>query len=294
MDVEVLILGSGYSGVNVYYNIRKKGKLIISDSNEFKFYTSLWRNNLDTIDKIYLDFVKTDSIKDIDIKARCIKSAKLGEICAENIIIALGCDKSKLIATMRDILKYNNVSITVEDPLIEYLGLQFAFYLKRLGKDVKYYGNYLSMLGDKVSQSVQALMEKYNIRSAERADIVIPSCEPPQSLGFLKVNERLELAKGVYAIGDIIYGWPKLGELAMREGVFLGKGINKGVTKKFNPIFIYILDTGFGNAIHIRSDVFWGGTFQSVKRSRIRSFMKRFIEHYYVFRKGNMGFLYYL
>lgn len=297
MYADTLILGSGYAGLNAYYYVRNKNKLILSDSLYFKFYTGLWNSNFEMNSiSVKLNFVKTDNIKDIDIKARCVKTTHLGEICSDTLIIGLGCDKTKVIRFIADILHQDSVAISAENPYDDYLIVQLAFYLRKLGKDVKYYGNYMSWLGDKVSEVLSSLMKKYNIKQSEKAEYVLPSCEPSFPLGFLKVNEKLEVYNNVYAIGDIIYGWPKLGELAMREGVFIGKKLSKAESSlsSFSPIFITIIDTLYGEGLHIRSDVPWGGNYVSVKRSKLRALMKKFIERYYIFSKGKMGILYYL
>ncbi|WP_252896457.1 hypothetical protein [Metallosphaera hakonensis] len=100
----------------------------------------------------------------------------------------------------------------------------------------------------------------------------------------------MEIADRVYVAGDIVKGWPKLGELAMRTGMYVGKRIN-GFSRSFEPIFIFILDAGNGFGLHIRSNKPWGGNLVSVKGSRIRPLLKRFIERYYIWTKGRMGFL---
>ncbi|MEM3949341.1 MAG: pyridine nucleotide-disulfide oxidoreductase, partial [Saccharolobus sp.] len=175
----------------------------------------------------------------------------------------------------------------------EYLGIQLAFYLRKLNKEVSYYGPVLKWLGEKVSTKVLELLEKNRIRLSEKSDDIIPACEPNEVIGdFLPINDKLEYKNDVFVIGDMIKNYPKLGELAMREGIYVGKLISKKINESFKPIFINIIDTGKGGAIHIRSNFPWNGNFESVRVSKLRAIMKRFIERYYIIRKGKMGILY--
>jgi len=291
--VENIILGGGYAGLNVYYNL-KHNKMLISNTNEFVFYTALIRNIIKKTNYISkIKFIKEEQIKDIDLKNKIVKTNK-NEYCADNLIITLGCKRLDLDKIINSVVKTDNIILGAEDQYDEYIALQIAFYAKRIGKDVKYAGSPLSWLGKNVEEKVNILLDRYKIEIYEKPNLILQKCKPPEFLDFLKVNENLEVKKGVYAAGDIIFGWPKLGELAMRSGRFLGKKINKKDPSPFEPIFIFILDTGYGEALHIRSKVPWGNTWNIAKISRVRSLMKRFIENYYIIRKGNMGLLYYL
>jgi NADH dehydrogenase FAD-containing subunit len=288
-----IILGGGYAGLNTYYNL-KCNKLLISNTDKFIFYTAFLRNIIHKTNyTTNIEFVKQEQIKDIDIQNKIVRTDK-NEYYADNLIIALGCKRQNLNKIIDFIIKNNNIIIGVEDQYDEYIALQIAFYAKRVGKNVKYVGSPLSWLGKNVEEKVSSLLSKYKIEIYEKPNLILQKCEPPESLDFLKVNSNLEVKNGVYAVGDIIHGWPKLGELAMRSGRFLGKKISKKDSSPFQPIFIFILDTGYGEALHVRSKVPWGSTWNIAKISRIRSLMKRFIERYYIIRKGNMGFLYYL
>jgi NADH dehydrogenase FAD-containing subunit len=292
----IFILGSGYAGLNAYYNIKGGAeKILLSHENKFVFYTAYLRNLIkNTKYEVSLNFVRKEDVKDVDISNLEIKTDK-GEYKADKIIIALGCKRPNLEYIMERINNKNvkeEMCITAEDEYDDYLALQITLYSKIAGKNVRYHGNFLSYLGNKVANVVSELTQKY-IKTCEEPNLIIEKCVPPEFTGLLSVNSYLEVKKSVYAIGDIIKGWPKLGELAMREGIYIGKKISGKLEGEFEPIYIHIVDTG-REGIHIRSKVPWGINYQEVKVSKIRSLMKRFIEKYYIWRKGNMGFLYYL
>lgn len=289
----ILIAGAGYAGLNAYYNIKTKDKYIIADRNDFIFYTSYIRNIVEPKKYIVpLNFVKKEKILDIDLNSLRVKTDK-ATYEPDVLVIALGC-KRKGIESLLSIRKMDNICVSTEDKYDSYLALQIAFYAKLLGKNVKYCGNYMEWLGDKVGQVIRQVVEE-KLGTCENPNFLVSACEPPE-IGFLNVNNYLEVKPNVYAIGDIVKDWPKVGELAMRSGKYIGELINAGnynARKPFKPIFINILDVG-NKGIHIRSNIPWGGNFQDVKISVLRRYMKRFIENYYIFRKGNMGFLYYL
>ncbi|EZQ03223.1 MULTISPECIES: hypothetical protein [Acidianus] len=288
----IAVLGSGYAGLNAFYNIRNKNKVIISEKKEFIFYTAMIRNLVEpTRYSVGLEFVVNAKIKDIDLEALSVYTDK-GKIEADSIILALGCTRQNLFQFLDDVKKKDNFCISAEESIDDYLALQISLYAKAKGKNVKYAGGFLSWLGKEVEDIVKNETEK-KLSLCDKPDLIFSKCEPPPFLGFQKVDSYLKVKSNIYAIGDIIYGWPKLGELAMRTGKYVGKEILRK-DDKFYPIFINIIDMGDGNAIHIRSDVPWGGKKVSIKKSKIRSYMKRFIEKYYIWRKGNMGFLYYL
>ncbi|ARM75725.1 hypothetical protein [Acidianus manzaensis] len=288
----ILILGSGYAGLNAYYNIRSKDKIIISNAGEFVFYTALLRNIIkEKKYSVNLNFVRKEEVVDVDISNLRVRTNK-NIYEPDKLIIALGC-KNRNIEKFLEIKKLNNLCISSEDKYDSYLALQISFYAKMIGKDVKYNGNYMEWLGEKVSNKIREVVNR-ELGTCEKPNFIVEKCEAPDFLGFLEVNDKLEVKPNVYAAGDIIKNWPKLGELAMRSGRYIGRLLsNKNKEESFNPIFINILDTG-DKGIHIRSNVPWGGNFENIKCSKTRRLMKRFIENYYILRKGNMGFLYYL
>ncbi len=287
-----LVLGAGYSGLNAYYNIRGR-KTLISESKTFTFYTAMLRNVASpTRYTVQLSFVKEEEVKEIDVNSKIVVTDK-DKYEVDNLVISLGCKRDGLGDLLERVRKEDGLVIAAEEKFDEYLALQIAFYAKSLGKNVKYSGSPLSWLGKNVEEKVEYLLEKYKISVYEKGNLVVPPCRPPEVFDFAKVNENLEVREGVYVTGDLIYGWPKLGELAMRTGRFVGRRIS-GHKEKFEPVFIFILDTGMGEGLHIRSKVPWGNSWNIAKLSKIRPLMKRFIERYYILRKGNMGFLFYL
>jgi hypothetical protein len=290
--MKTIIIGSGYSGLNAYYEIKRDVK-IVSLSNSFLFYTAYIRNLFDKKTRYLteLSFVSVDKIKDYDLKGKWVKGEK-GEYIADNLIIAAGCDRNEQINFINKLFSKEEISLGSENELDDYLVIQLSFYFRKMGKKVKYGGNYLRYLGSNVEHVIREEMEKKGIKNTEKAEDILPFCKPSEPFQFFKVNEKL-MFQNSFIIGDLISGFPKLGELAMRTGIYVGKMV-KGIERKcFKPIFINIIDTG-DSAIHIRSDKLWGGKIEIVKVSRIRQFMKRFIENYYILRKGKMGILYYL
>ncbi|MEJ2771050.1 MULTISPECIES: pyridine nucleotide-disulfide oxidoreductase [unclassified Stygiolobus] len=291
--MKTTIVGAGYAGLNTYYTLGREAE-IISDRDYFIFYTAYLRNLLNLEKNRYtsnLRFVRKTTIKDFDLKGKWIKTKEGTEINAENLVLAVGCDRNEQINFIRKLLEKEKISLSIENEE-EYLAIQLAFYLRKIGKDVSYCGNMLSSLGEKVSNAIIESMNNKKIKIMENCEDILPPCKPPHPFEFFPVNEFLQY-KGVYIIGDLIKGFPKVGELAMRTGIYVGKRIRKNLNLPFKPVFINIIDTG-DYAIHIRSDKLWGGNYESVKKSRLRAFMKRFIEKYYVYRKGKMGILYYL
>ncbi|WP_338599682.1 pyridine nucleotide-disulfide oxidoreductase [Sulfolobus tengchongensis] len=298
-NAKVIIAGAGYAGLNTYYELDNKiSRILIADKAQFMFYTAylqrlIFNRNIRYIANIRLDVI--DKIKEIDFERKVIKTKGGAEIQGDKLVLALGCKREKQLDFISRILTKDKISLGVENYLDEYLGIQLAFYLKKLNKDVSYNGLLLKWLGNNISNAILALLEKYKIKVSEKSEDVLPTCEPNDVVGeFLQVNDKLEYKDGIYVIGDMVKNYPKLGELAMREGIYVGKLLSKKVNESFKPIYINIIDTGNGEAIHIRSNLPWSGNLVSVKVSKIRSIMKRFIERYYIIRKGKMGILYYL
>lgn len=287
--MNTLIVGAGYAGLNAYHLLKST---IISDRNEFIFYTAYLRNIIsNTKYSKKLKFVKVEKIVDFDLKSKWIKT-KTNEYMADNLVLATGCDKTKIISFINNIIKKDKVSLASEDKFYDYLTIQLAFYLKKLGKEVSYSGSYLDYLGSNISLTIRSFMEKYRIKDKEKAEDILPVCEPSYPFQFYKVNEYLEFQNS-FVIGDLIKDFPKLGELAMRTGIYVANRIKGKEKGAFKPIFITIIDTG-REGIHIRSNKLWGGNIEEVKVSKLRQIMKRFIEKYYLLSNGKMGLLYYL
>ena len=289
--MDTLIVGSGYAGLNAYHLLKST---LISDKPEFIFYTATTRNLIFGDNLRYskrLPFVKEEKVLDFDLKSKWVKTDKT-EYNPENLIIATGCNKTEITNTIMRIKKKSKISISSEDPLNDYLVIQLAFYFNKIGKEVEYHGNFLSYLGENISSILMKYMYKYGIKYTEKPEDIIPSCKPSYPFEFYKVDQNLKYQNS-FILGDLIEGFPKLGELAMRTGIYAANYIKNKKTDPFTPIFITIIDTG-KEGIHIRSNKLWGGKIETVKISKIRKIMKRFIERYYLIRNGKMGILYYL
>lgn len=294
--MSVLILGAGYAGLNAYYELRKRGinAEILSAGKEFEIRHAWLRRKIlrkkVTSSFILPKFVKRCSIKDIDISSRTVYTDE-GRLEADCLIVAMGADRRNLDTFIDSLLKADHISLGSAFRYDEYIAIQIAFYLNAAGKDVRYAGSYLDWLGAKVEEGVRTLAESEGIKQADHAEYIFPPPEPPPPLdSFLKVDHYLSAAENVFGAGDAVDIGPKLGELAMRMGIYTASRI-AGNNRPFKPIFINIIDTGRGKGIHIRSDLPWQGNIQSVKTSWIRVMMKRFLERYYIYRKGKMGFL---
>ncbi|MCG3108048.1 hypothetical protein L3N51_00326 [Metallosphaera sp. J1] len=288
--VDNLIVGGGYAGLNAYYTLGRKAT-ILSRSDEFRFWTAELRKivepRLTTRTKV--PFVEVGEVRDLDLPSKMVL-VNGDRIYANNLVIAPGCVRKNFDEIIAESLKLSSVTLGSQDERDEYLILQLAFYLKRLGKDVKVKSSYLSWLGNQVREEISALLTWTGVGTTETPSLVLDECVPPHPFSFYEGNQFLETRPGVYVAGDIIKGWPKLGELAMRTGIYVGQRL-RGHGGEFKPIFIFILDSGKGIGVHIRSTVPWGGTAVSIGKSRIRPIFKRFIERYYIWRKGKMGFL---
>jgi NADH dehydrogenase FAD-containing subunit len=294
--LNVIIVGAGYAGLNAYYELKRRGinAEILSSSDEFEIKNAWLRSKIlrkkVTTSFILPKFVNRCKVKDIDISSRTVYTDD-GRLDADKLIIAMGAQRKNLDGFVESLLTAERINLAPASKYDEYIAIQIALYLNAIGKSVSYSGGYLDWLGERIGRRVRMLIESEGIKQAEKAEQVLPPPEPPYPLAsYLKVDEFLSVADGVYAAGDVADIGPKLGELAMRMGIYAASRMT-GNTKPFRPVFINIIDTGRGKGMHIRSDLPWKGNIQSVKISRLRYIMKRFLERYYVYRKGKMGFL---
>ncbi|MEM0173508.1 MAG: hypothetical protein QXI16_03260, partial [Sulfolobaceae archaeon] len=91
--MKVLILGAGYSGLNVYYNLKKEKKInikIISEDKYFKYYTLFFRSALfgKTFPRLYLNFVEVEKVKDVDFSAPMVITDKGNKYEPDLLIIS--------------------------------------------------------------------------------------------------------------------------------------------------------------------------------------------------------------
>lgn len=298
---DLLIIGSGYSGLNTYYEMNKgqfKVK-IISSSDEFRFYSSTLRGLFFTgrSDRFKLPkFVGVEKVLEVDLSRRVVKTERrMYE--PDIIVVASGCARPGLDQFLTDLAKSQRISIGAEYLYDEYIVLQAALYLKAMGKDVSYCGTPLGWLGKRIEDVVRESIEEAGVRMCETAEHILPAPKPSEPFErFLRVDDNL-LVKGTdssYAVGDAADLGPKLGELAMKMGLHVARQINEGTSSTFKPSFVNIIDTGRGKGMHLRSNILWGGVHEKIKMSYVRLLFKRFIEFYYPKRRGKMGFLKYL
>ncbi len=281
---DVIILGAGYSGLNAFYNIKNSNKIIISDKQYFNYYKSHGSVNIN------LKNVVNESVKKIDFSENILKT-DMNEYSYKYLIIALGCSRENQINFIDYIEKQDNISLSSENDFDDYILIQELFYLRSIGLNVKYHGSYLRFLGDRISYNIKSLMDENNIEFSEHYDYKMPECRPNYIFNdFIKTDSKFRLNDNVYAIGDIIDSWPKLGELSMRQGRYVADLIN-GKNYDFKPIFINIIDAYNGNALRIKSDLPWHGKIQKISKGHYVHYMKSFLHHYYKIRHGKMGFL---
>ncbi len=208
----------------------------------------------------------------------------------DTIVIAAGCDRSRQIEFVRKLLHYDRVSIEVTNSDDEVNALHVATFLARLGKTVHYSGPLLKPLGREISEKLAEALELSGIKITERGDFQFPDCEPSNPFQFFKTDEKLRVKSNVYVTGDLIHGLPKVGELAMRTGIYVARSV-MGLNEPFRPIFINVLKLPKGKAIYIKTDKPWGGKTEVFKVSRFRYLTKVFLERYYIMTNGRMGFL---
>jgi|BEDMetMinimDraft_2_1075160.scaffolds.fasta_scaffold06041_2 hypothetical protein len=285
---KVLILGAGYAGLNAFYSI-PKGTLI-ADSPYFTFYTAYLRNLLKPT-PYQAPLPKgtiMGEIKDFDMKGRWVKLDGM-KLEGDSMILALGCRRPKITQVLQELRNSSHPSLRAQYIYDEYIALQAVLYLRSRGLSAKYCGSPLSWLGKRVEEAVSNSLQEIGVKVSESCEKELPAPEPHELVGsFMRPKADLSVDRDTYVAGDLIEG-PKLGELAMRTGAIAGaNALGKGLALR--PIFINILDFGkFG--VHVRSNVPWGGSYQSVKKSPLRTLMKRFIERYYIWRIGKMGLL---
>lgn len=283
---KIIIAGSGYSGINAYYELKNHYNVIlINNNNYFNYYSK--RN----IEKIYIKNIKNEIIKDIDINNLNIKTDKNDYYC-DKLIISLGCNHDDQIKFLKDIKKYDNLTLSSENKYDDYILIQYILYLKSIGKNFYYNGDFLSFLGNDVSNKIKKFMDISGIKYKEKSDYVFPECKPILFDDFLNVDKNFIYKKNVFAIGDIIKSDIKSGELSMREGIYLGEYI-KNNNINFDPVFITAFTNYKGLSMRIKSKIPWNSNYQFAKISHYYNLMTENLSKYYKIRKGKMGFIKY-
>ncbi|WMT51465.1 MAG: hypothetical protein RE471_00955 [Ferroplasma sp.] len=279
-----VIIGSGYSGLNAYYGIRdKKGTLLIDSTGNF-IYHSKQRDIA-----IEIPQATRERVDKIDINNHCIYTEN-SEYCAENIVIATGCNRQNQIEFMKNENIYRNKYLGSANEYDDYILLQFILKLNMNGINAGYSGNFLAGLGENVAAAVRDFLMASKIPIAQEPDFIFPRCRPALFENFIKVDENFMAKDGLYAIGDIIDSDIRSGELSMRQGAFVGKHIN-GNGDNFKPVFIVVLDNFKGTGIRIKSRYPWGMKEASTRTGYLYSLMPEFLIEYYRLRRGKMGFI---
>ncbi|AAT43158.1 FAD/NAD(P)-binding oxidoreductase [Picrophilus oshimae] len=287
MNFDVVVLGSGYSGLNAFYNIKSKSKVLISNKKYLNYYKSHGYK------RIELKNILNENVIDIKFEENLVKTDK-NEYNYKNLVIALGCSRTDQIRFLECLENKDNISLASENDFDDYILIQELFYLKYLGKNVKYHGNYMNFLGNRISSAIKSIMDRNGIEFSERYDFKMPMCMPnPLFKDFLRTDSKFRLNNNVYAIGDVIDSWPKLGELSMRHGRYVADLIN-GLNYEFKPVFINIIDTYNGSAFRIKSTRPWNGNTERISKGIYVHYMKEFLHYYYKIRRGKMGFLTYI
>ncbi|BCU66636.1 hypothetical protein HS7_00730 [Sulfolobales archaeon HS-7] len=279
--MKVAIIGAGYAGLNAYYSLKGRSVEIISEGENFTFYTNSYLQ-----DKIArVDFVRVSKVTEVDLKDGSFKAKQ--EEKPDVLIVAVGCNHTEQLKVIRDYISKGGC-ISSETKYDEYMAIQSALYLSKRSRAAKYHGEFMKWLGRGVDQKLSNFLERNGVDTCESPSHVIPQCNPNLFDEFIPVNSYLMHGR-TFVIGDIADYGPKLGELSMRMGIHVGREISHGLSR-FIPIYIHMFQ-GKKRGLRIVSDVPWGGRKVIVRESVLYNFMKSFINVYYPLRKGRMGFL---
>ena len=229
-------------------------------------------------------------VKDYDLKGLYVKTDQ-GEQQGDILILTPGCDRIEQLKFIRSVLSRSEVSFEANDEHDELTALQVAAYLARKGKKVTYCGPILRRWDSRLAEAVARALELAGIRLAEGCSTVFPDCRPNHPFEFFSPNDRLEVAKNVYAGGDIVKGFPKVGELAMRTGRYIARAALGKEDKPFKPVLINVTKLPKGKGLYIKTDLPWNGNTLVTKVSRFRYLTKSFLERYYLVSNGRMGLL---
>ncbi len=284
--LKIVIAGSGYSGINAYYELKNHYDVVlINNNNYFNYYSKTG------IEKIYVKNIKNETVTDIDTGNLNVKTNKNTYYC-DKLILSLGCDRSGQINFLKTMEKYDNLTLSSENKYDDYILIQYLLYLNSRGKNFHYNGEFLSFLGDDVSNKLRNFMELSGIKYREKSDNILPECRPNFFDKFLEVDKNFMYKKNIFAIGDLTKSPIKLGELSMREGIYTGKYIKNG-SINFDPVFITTFTNYKGLSMRIKSKVPWNNGYQHVNISHYYNLMTKNLSKYYKIRKGKMGFIKY-
>ena len=279
-----IIIGAGYSGLNAYYTIKNKKNTLLMDSNGVFIYHSKTSDI-----KINIPSAVREKVVKINMNNYSVETDE-HEYHGENIVIATGCSREEQIRFMDNAQFYGNHYIASENEFDDYILLQYILKLNKTGIKAGYSGNFMRQLGENVAITVKNFLKTAGISISPEHDFIFPRCKPALFKNFLKVDRNFKVKDGIYAVGDIVESDIKLGELAMREGTFVGSRIN-GVMNDFKPVFISILDNFDGSGIRIKSKYPWGIEESSAHTGYIYSLMSAFLSKYYRTRRGKMGII---
>ncbi len=279
-----IIIGAGYSGLNAYYTIKDKSNTLLMDSNGVFVYHSK-KSDI----KINIPRAVSEKVVRVNMNNYSVETDE-HEYRGENIVIAAGCSREGQIRFMDNVRFYGNHYIASENEFDDYILLQYILKLNKTGIKAGYSGSFMSWLGEDVAIAVKNFLKTAGISISPEPDFIFPRCKPALFKNFLKVDRNFKVKDGIYAVGDIVDSDIKLGELAMREGTFVGSRLN-GVMNDFKPVFISILDNFDGSGIRIKSRYPWDIEESSVHTGYIYSLMPAFLSKYYRIRRGKMGII---
>ncbi len=279
-----IIIGSGYSGLNAYYEIRdKKNTLLIDSDGNFQYHSKL------SDISIRIPQARKETVERINLDNYSVQTESR-EYRAENIVIATGCNRKDQIKFMENGSIYKNFNLASANEFDDYILLQYVMRLNKTGIRAGYSGSFMKYFGEDVAMVVKDFLITSDIPVSSEPDFIFPECKPRLFNNFLKVDRNFMVKEGIYAVGDIIESNIKSGELSMRQGAFVGKHIN-GNMDDFKPVFITILNNFNGLGMRIKSEYPWGSKEYSIHTGYVYSLMPRFLETYYRLRKGKMGII---